>query len=244
MTLDAAEFIRRFLLHVLPAGFHRIRHYGWLGNATARASWPGAARCWPCRRSTRPPPAPATTGTSTRRSPGSRSACVRSASTARWCGSPDCPRALAPRPVEGPDALAPYHPAVSTARWGRPRRPMGSVSPAPHPRERPSAGGFPARVPGRRRPRITPHDPRHGALDPVRPRRRPGLSALPPVQSPYRRPGPAVLSNRSLAHRARAAGFPPARVARRDRWPKNPLYHLAPGPDKPPPLKIPAALAW
>jgi len=28
MTLDAAEFIRRFLLHVLPRGFHRIRHYG------------------------------------------------------------------------------------------------------------------------------------------------------------------------------------------------------------------------
>ena len=28
MTLDAAEFIRRFLLHVLPSGFHRIRHYG------------------------------------------------------------------------------------------------------------------------------------------------------------------------------------------------------------------------
>jgi hypothetical protein len=28
MTLNAAEFIRRFLLHVLPNGFHRIRHYG------------------------------------------------------------------------------------------------------------------------------------------------------------------------------------------------------------------------
>ena len=26
MTLDAAEFTRRFLLHVLPSGFHRIRH--------------------------------------------------------------------------------------------------------------------------------------------------------------------------------------------------------------------------
>jgi len=32
MTLAATEFIRRFLLHVLPAGFHRIRYYGWLGN--------------------------------------------------------------------------------------------------------------------------------------------------------------------------------------------------------------------
>lgn len=29
-TLDVAEFIRRFLLHVLPKGFHRIRHYGLL----------------------------------------------------------------------------------------------------------------------------------------------------------------------------------------------------------------------
>jgi hypothetical protein len=26
MTLDTSEFIRRFLMHVLPSGFHRIRH--------------------------------------------------------------------------------------------------------------------------------------------------------------------------------------------------------------------------
>jgi hypothetical protein len=32
MTLEAAEFIRRFLLHVLPRGLMRIRHYGVLGN--------------------------------------------------------------------------------------------------------------------------------------------------------------------------------------------------------------------
>lgn len=32
MCLDAQEFIRRFLLHVLPAGFQRIRHYGLLAN--------------------------------------------------------------------------------------------------------------------------------------------------------------------------------------------------------------------
>jgi putative transposase len=30
MTLDTDEFIRRFLMHVLPQGFHRIRYYGWL----------------------------------------------------------------------------------------------------------------------------------------------------------------------------------------------------------------------
>jgi len=32
MTLEAAEFIRRFLLHVLPPGFMHIRHYGFLAN--------------------------------------------------------------------------------------------------------------------------------------------------------------------------------------------------------------------
>jgi len=32
MSLSADEFIRRFLLHVLPEGFHRIRYYGFLGN--------------------------------------------------------------------------------------------------------------------------------------------------------------------------------------------------------------------
>lgn len=33
MTLSADEFMRRFLLHVLPSGFHRIRHYGLIANA-------------------------------------------------------------------------------------------------------------------------------------------------------------------------------------------------------------------
>jgi hypothetical protein len=32
MTLDAGEFLRRFLLHVLPDGFYRIRHYGLFAN--------------------------------------------------------------------------------------------------------------------------------------------------------------------------------------------------------------------
>jgi hypothetical protein len=36
MTLTAAEFIRRFLLHVLPDGFMRIRHYGYLANRHRR----------------------------------------------------------------------------------------------------------------------------------------------------------------------------------------------------------------
>ena len=34
MTLAAGEFIRRFLIHVLPNGFHRIRHYGLFASAS------------------------------------------------------------------------------------------------------------------------------------------------------------------------------------------------------------------
>jgi hypothetical protein len=37
MTLEADDFIRRFLLHVLPDGFQRIRHYGFLGNRYRKA---------------------------------------------------------------------------------------------------------------------------------------------------------------------------------------------------------------
>jgi len=42
MTLAAPEFIRRFLLHVLPAGFHRIRYFGFLANRHRREA---LARC-------------------------------------------------------------------------------------------------------------------------------------------------------------------------------------------------------
>jgi len=38
MTLATDEFIRRFLLHVLPRGFHRIRHYGLLAGGSRKAS--------------------------------------------------------------------------------------------------------------------------------------------------------------------------------------------------------------
>ncbi len=36
MTLPAEEFIRRFLLHLVPPGFHRIRHFGFLANCHRR----------------------------------------------------------------------------------------------------------------------------------------------------------------------------------------------------------------
>jgi hypothetical protein len=51
MTLAPGEFIRRFLLHVLPKGFHRIRHYGLLASPAAkptsrapRSSWASQSR--------------------------------------------------------------------------------------------------------------------------------------------------------------------------------------------------------
>ncbi len=37
MTLDASEFIRRFLLHILPDGLMKIRHYGILSNRNRRS---------------------------------------------------------------------------------------------------------------------------------------------------------------------------------------------------------------
>jgi hypothetical protein len=54
MRLHPHEFIRRFLLHVLPKGFHRIRHYGLFASANRvreHRDGPRTARCRPaCRR--------------------------------------------------------------------------------------------------------------------------------------------------------------------------------------------------
>jgi Putative transposase len=38
LTLEADEFLRRFLLHVVPRGFMRIRHFGLLANRTRRGT--------------------------------------------------------------------------------------------------------------------------------------------------------------------------------------------------------------
>ena len=44
-TIDAVEFVRRFLLHVLPAGFVKIRHYGLVAAANASTKLEVARRC-------------------------------------------------------------------------------------------------------------------------------------------------------------------------------------------------------
>ena len=40
MTLKGTEFLRRFLQHVLPKGFMRVRHFGWLANASRAKNLP------------------------------------------------------------------------------------------------------------------------------------------------------------------------------------------------------------
>jgi hypothetical protein len=55
MTLVPGEFIRRFLLHVLPKGFHRIRHYGLFASAARQAN---IARVRELRAAPEPPTLP------------------------------------------------------------------------------------------------------------------------------------------------------------------------------------------
>jgi hypothetical protein len=56
MTLAADEFMRRFLLHVLPDGFQRIRHFGFLANCSKKHN---LARCRQFLGVEAPAPAPA-----------------------------------------------------------------------------------------------------------------------------------------------------------------------------------------
>jgi hypothetical protein len=56
MTLAADEFIRRFLLHTLPDGFHRIRHYGFLANGHRASKLAHCRRVLAAPAPPRPPP--------------------------------------------------------------------------------------------------------------------------------------------------------------------------------------------
>ena len=56
MTLAAGEFMRRFLLHTVPDGFHRIRHVGFLANGHRTAK---LARCRALLAAPTPEPGPA-----------------------------------------------------------------------------------------------------------------------------------------------------------------------------------------
>jgi hypothetical protein len=60
MTLAPQEFMRRFLLHVLPGGFHRIRHYGLLANGSRKRQPGTGVRELHCTSRLRKLPRPAT----------------------------------------------------------------------------------------------------------------------------------------------------------------------------------------
>ena len=134
MTLSADEFIRRFLMHTLPDGFHRIRHYGFLANGHR------AAKLALCRRLLDAPPP----GTARQTGPGYRPATpppsAARAAAAPWSSSPSC---RARHPVDRrsgttardtlADPTAPLSPApgaerARTDRCVRRSRP----EPAPH----------------------------------------------------------------------------------------------------------------
>ncbi len=79
MTLMTDEFIRRFLLHVLPCGFHRIRHYGLLANANRKMHIATA-------RQLLHQPAPVLPANSSVDS--TASSCARPTFVCRHCGAP------------------------------------------------------------------------------------------------------------------------------------------------------------
>ena len=57
LTLDTTEFLRRFLQHVLPSGFHRIRYFGWLSPA-AKNKWQRILALLDWKPTPRPMPRP------------------------------------------------------------------------------------------------------------------------------------------------------------------------------------------
>jgi Putative transposase len=100
MSLAASEFIRRFLLHVLPSGLQRIRHYGSLAN---RHRAEKLLRC----RQLLAVPVPivdlpmnrSTTVTAMSSSPAGRCGIARSVVKVIWCASKSfCPVPYGPRP--------------------------------------------------------------------------------------------------------------------------------------------------
>lgn len=87
-TLPPDEFIRRFLLHVLPTGFRKIRHYGLLAPSNVSTRLPVAQRlarlASPARRASSPPPRQPTASTPARLSPGDLCPKCRHGHLVRW----------------------------------------------------------------------------------------------------------------------------------------------------------------
>jgi len=125
MTLAADEFIRRFLLHTLPDGFHRIRHYGFLANRQARRQ--ACALSPAARRPSPEPPAEQVQDAVPSHRPDRCPTCV-----APWSCSVSW---RARRPVAHPSGMTPrdapaipQHRSSDTGRRLRPRGPFRSPS--------------------------------------------------------------------------------------------------------------------
>ena len=112
MTLSPQEFMRRFLLHVLPGGFHRIRHYGLLANGNRRDNLALARNCCTWRRHR--PTSRLTNSRPCRRQP----SCARTAATPWWCCKSSCATARS----RAASIMTALHHRRSTRR--RPRRPV------------------------------------------------------------------------------------------------------------------------
>jgi hypothetical protein len=124
MTLEAHEFIRRFLLHTLPDSFHRIRHYGFLANGHR------AAKLALCRRLLdMPHPEPAADPVDDTLPPHRPERCP-CCGAARW--SPASCRGRCP--LAHPSGTTPHDPATTqhrSFRTGRRSRPRGSCRSPP-----------------------------------------------------------------------------------------------------------------
>jgi hypothetical protein len=141
MTLSPQEFMRRFLLHVLPGGFHRIRHYGLLANSNRRDN---LALARELLQATPPPPAEsADDGVGPHRR---RPSCARTAATRWWCCRSSCATARFGRRQHHDDARSPHRP---TRR--RPWRPVARCARRLDDRVRPAREPLPRRS-GSRRP--------------------------------------------------------------------------------------------
>ncbi len=171
MTLTPHEFIRRFLMHVLPCGFHRIRHYGLLASGTravniARARELLAVRSVP-NRPTQPRP----------RRPTKRACCrVRAPVAADACSSLRPSRA---------DASPSTDPPRRQERSGSTPHDAVTADPKPH-RHMPFWPTLARQHPRLRR---SPRLARDRATNPVQ---QPAIRSFAPARTPRLRPKPTV----------------------------------------------------
>ena len=204
MRLPAGEFMRRFLLHVLPDGFHRVRHYGLLANGHR------AAMLARCRELLEVPPAPTEAdsgedrGKAARREGGGAGLPVlrRADADHRAPAGPGLsalPGAQARRLVTTVPRLHPLHTERAAGRDagdGSPRHAcqkaaeIGGSRGPDHPRSRPRRPGTAIRVLARRLGCVYPGGGRRPRDEPARPIPIGGSSSAVPCNKIFKTPSP------------------------------------------------------